>query len=407
MNHVGIADQKHITRTFDSSILSPTRPSAEAVASRHLGTPSPRKRRPRFVQDHPDMQPFQATFVSASIRDRAERNDRELFVYSPPPLREVYRKITPPSARRSAKQSKAQSPRDTAEVDSKPAQKQKPHRLLRKKFAFLFERQGRVETPKLTNAERRSFERKKRSARRVRVISNKHERWKHPGVDHAFRHWDGQQEVETQRALMEAHERERTADGSSDETKKKDLLNDGRPPSRLDEDLKNELLGKIRTHLVHNRFDWDSPGRFVPAHKPFNPRVYGNAERVYTVNSQTLVKLPLERKHAPAMDAKAKRKTKKLVFGVPPGLGTRIPDNAHPPPISPLKYVRAIKPFSETEGGWEMIGYNPELSISNTQMKAEECRKNRDWNGKYKSLGNREYYELVMSNRKREGGTTV
>ena len=72
----------------------------------------------------------------------------------------------------------------------------------------------------MTNAEHRSFERKKRNARRVRVISNKYERWKHPGVDHAFCHWVTTR-MEAQRALMEAYARERKADGSLDGQRRK------------------------------------------------------------------------------------------------------------------------------------------------------------------------------------------
>ena len=81
------------------------------------------------------------------------------------------------------------------------------------------------------------------------------------------------------------------------------------------------------------------------------------------------------------MDA-AKRKTNDSCL-VCPGLGTRIPDNTHP--LLPPQNVRTIKPFSQVEGGCS-ARVHPELSIS-TQMKAEECRKNRDWHGKYKSLG--------------------
>ena len=64
-----------------------------------------------------------------------------------------------------------------------------------------------------------------------------------------------------------------------------------RPPSRLNEELREETLGKIRTKFVYNRFDWNASGRFVPSHHPFNPRLYSNAERVYTINAAKIKNL--------------------------------------------------------------------------------------------------------------------
>ena len=119
---------------------------------------------------------------------------------------------------------------------------------------------------------KRKIETKKRSAPKIQLLSNKAERWKHPAVNTAFK-----REVDRQRKEREAYQDIDTIENEVDtpKTKKEGIL---RSPSRLDEEKRKEVLSSIRTRLLYNRFDWNSHGRFVPAHRPFNPRMYGNGK---------------------------------------------------------------------------------------------------------------------------------
>ena len=93
-----------------------------------------------------------------------------------------------------------------------------------------------------------------------------------------------------------------------------------------------------------------------------------------------------------------------MIFGAPPGFGTRLPSNATSPPIVPLKNDTAFTLTERLEMGWNTVGENHELRVDKTEMAAIEARKNADWHGKYKDLNNKEFHQFVMSRRKRSGG---
>ena len=95
-----------------------------------------------------------------------------------------------------------------------------------------------------------------------------------------------------------------------------------------------------------------------------------------------------------------------MVFGAPPGFGSRLPPNAKSPKIVPCKNDTAFTLAERMEMGWNMVGENHELKLDKTQMAAEEARKNADWHGKYKPLNNKQFHSFVMSRRNRVGGAT-
>ena len=123
------------------------------------------------------------------------------------------------------------------------------------------------------------------------------------------------------------------------------------------------------------------------------------------VNAKKIEKPELIAKHAPKVNKK-QVKQRKMIFGAPPGFGSRLPANATSPKIVPYKNDTAFTLGERLEMGWNMVGENHELRIDKTEMAAAEARKNADWHGKYKPLNNKEFHSFVMSRRKRSGGAT-
>jgi|EP00945_MAST-04E_sp_MAST-4E-sp1_P008504 hypothetical protein len=395
---------------FDSSMLSPKRPrypvDKNGYPSPTLNLKSPRMIRSKYTNDGDTQVAFRGYFNNRTTRLREKVEDQKVFVYDPPRRHGIYRQNTPPPYTGPKDYDVVIEPKqqedDPAKDTNGPEKEVRGNRILRKKYNFLFLNTLKEGKPKAATAkEQRQFEKKKRNAPTVKVLSNKTERWRHPSVDKAYQlELEQQQQNGADYGVSSGEAGGGTMTMASSSKKK---AGHARPPSRLEEDKRSAALSQIRTRLLYNRFDWNGHGRFVPAHKPFNPRMYGNAERIYTTHK--LYKAPLQQKHAPVID-KRKSKRKKLVFGAPPGLSTRVPDNATAPPISPLKFVAPPKAWSKLESAWDPLPLNPELATGTLQMQAEECRRNRAYIGKYKPLSNSEFYHFVMSHRKREGGAT-
>ena len=414
---------------------------------------------------HMNNNDFKRDFSRATLRQYHENEDRKVFVYSPPPLYDPYVKIEEidntnlESNQRQEKELENKDKNDNQKSQLANKFKGKLHRKLRSQYKFLFKPYNpNVDTSLASTMswkdKKQRKERKKQAKKKV-VISPKLERWKHPDV-HTSEHSTYYKEMikkkkhhtmisplkkrirgipatdtEFGNTLLSNIVKETDKDGTwryIDATqttpgintnfnktqtlktqeklrKLKQKEDEDRPPSRLNEQLREETLSKIRTKFVYNRFDWNSSGRFVPSHHPFNPRLYSNAERIYTINAKKIEKPELIAKHAPKVNKK-QVKQRKMVFGAPPGFGSRLPANATSPKIVPYKNDTAFTLGERLEMGWNMVGENHELRIDKTEMAAAEARKNADWHGKYKPLNNKEFHSFVMSRRKRSGGAT-
>lgn len=267
---------------FDSTVLSPKRPTYPLDKYGHpsptLHLKSPRMIRSKYVnEEHAARVPFRANFSNATERHREEVEDKKVFVYDPPMVHDVYRQNTPPPRGEPNDYEVVIEPRKK-DIGDKAGEgkKNRGNRLLRKKYNYLFKslasNQPKKVTWKTMEKEKRKIETKKRSAPKIQLLSNKAERWKHPAVNTAFK-----REVDRQRKEREAYQDIDTIENEvgTPKTKKEGIL---RSPSRLDEEKRKEVLSSIRTRLLYNRFDWNSHGRFVPAHRPFNPRMYGNGK---------------------------------------------------------------------------------------------------------------------------------